>query len=283
VSTWFQKHSKVLRRSSQIFSLLFLIAIPILNKYGIDAIVGTLYSIDIFGWTIVDPAMLLQVLLLGEGFPWILLLGLLIPAILALLLGRIFCSWMCPYNFFAEGLNCLKKHFFPGSKLRKHNPPRRYSWISLALVFGAIAITGFPLIVFFSMPGLISAEIAGFFSSEALGVELAFVAGLLFLDVFVMRRAWCKYLCPVGGVLSLMRTPFTVHVKAEHTACADCDRKKDQLCRKACPLDLDPRHSKDLYPGCYNCLDCVDTCQRHGGALSLKMLEVHPTVNKENS
>ena len=260
----------------QVFTLLLLIAIPILNEYGIDAVVGTLYSIDIFGWTIVDPAMLLQVLCLGELFPLVLLLGLLIPLLLALIAGRVFCSWMCPYNLLAEGLYWLKKRLIPSRSSRLRNPSRKYSWISLYVFFFAIVITGVPLIVFASMPGLISARIASILSGEGPGLELVIVGGLLLFDTFFLRRAWCKYLCPVGGLLGLLHNRYSLRVKTQHVTCSHCDARPDRLCHEVCPLELDPRHSKDLYPGCYNCLDCVDTCQQHGGALNLNF------VNKDS-
>ena len=75
MKTWFLNHSKVFRRTSQILSFLFLMSIPFLNKQGLDWFVGTLYSIDILGWTIADPAMILQMVLLGQPLLWTLVLA----------------------------------------------------------------------------------------------------------------------------------------------------------------------------------------------------------------
>lgn len=273
MSSWFKLHSHTLRRGMQIFTLLFLIAVPILNKYGIDAIVGTLYSIDILGWTIVDPAMLLQVVCLGELFPLVLLLGLLIPVLLALVAGRLFCSWMCPYNLLAEMLYKLKKRIIPVKKRKVRNPSGNYRWISLFTVFGTITLTGLPLIVILSMPGLISARIASFFSGEGPGLELGMISMLLVVDTFLMSRAWCKYLCPVGGLLGLVHNRYSLRVVTQARTCSHCYARKDHVCLQSCPLDLDPRQFKSLYPGCFNCLDCVNTCQQHGGVLNLSILK----------
>jgi len=272
MKTWFLRHSMTLRRITQLSVLLFLMAVPFLNHRGYHAIVGTLYSIDVFGLTIVDPAMLLQVFVLGELFPWVLLLSALIPLILAMVAGRVFCSWMCPYNLLAETLYRLKKRLIPGRVVRVQNPPILRTGISLVVVFTTVAVTGLPLVVFLSMPGLISAEIARLISGEGLGLALAIPAILLIVDTFLIRRAWCKSLCPVGGILALVSTRRSLRVHVEKKLCASCDVPKENLCKKVCPLDLDPRSEKDLYPGCYNCLDCVSTCQKHGGALTVRGL-----------
>lgn len=269
MKSWFLNHARILRRSMQVFTLLFLIAIPILNRNGIDALVGTLYSIDLFGWTILDPAMFLQLLMLGEGVTLAIVLGILVPVLLALIAGRVFCSWMCPYNFIAEGLYGLRRRFSRNPRTKGSNPSPRGIWISLAVVFGTIAITGLPLMVFLSMPGLISAELSDIIFGGGLGLELALVGGLLVVDTLFLKRMWCRTLCPVGAILALLRTPFTLKIQSHPRQCVQCDGVKDQLCVKSCPLDLNPRRSHNLYPTCYNCLDCVDTCQHHGGALEL--------------
>lgn len=269
--TWFLNHSRLLRRSTQIFSLVFLIAVPFLNKQGHDWFVGTLYSIDILGWTIADPAMILQMILLGQPLLWTLVLAVLIPIILALIFGRIFCSWMCPYNFLAELLYKLRRLVFPREKNRNHNPVRNSQWAILASIFLLILLTGIPLIVFLSMPGLLTAEITDLVFGGDLGLELVLVACVLLLDTFILKRAWCKFLCPVGFTLSLFKTPLTLRVISRSTVCVDCDTKREHTCNQACPLDLNPRISKNLYPGCYNCLDCVCSCHQHGGALDVEI------------
>jgi len=55
------------RKAVQLFSLAFLVAVPILVVNGIYSIIGTLYSITIFGVDIVDPAMALQTTILTKS------------------------------------------------------------------------------------------------------------------------------------------------------------------------------------------------------------------------
>ncbi len=275
MKNWFLNHSRFLRRSTQIFSLVFLIAIPFLNKQGLNWFIGTLYSIDILSWTIIDPAMVLQMVLLRQPLLWSLVLAILIPVLLVLVLGRVFCSWMCPYNFFAELLYSLRRLLLPRSKMRNHNPTRNPHWAVFAVIFMLIAFTGLPLIVFLSMPGLMTAEVGDLVFGGAIGLELILVGCVLLVDTFFLQRAWCKYLCPVGLTLSLFHTPWTMRVQSRSTACAYCDVAKEHMCNQACPLDLDPRKSKNLYPSCYNCLDCTSSCHQHGGALDVIIGQSH--------
>jgi len=279
MKNWFLTRSKAFRRTSQILSLLFLMAMPFLNQQGFDWFVGTLYSIDILGWTIADPAMILQLILLGQPLLWTLVLAVSVPIILALIFGRMFCSWMCPYNFLAELLYKLRRFVFPRKFNRNKNPARNPHWVILGSIFLLIVVTGVPLIVFLSMPGLMTAEMTDLVFGGSLGLELILVASVLFLDTFLYKRVWCKYLCPVGLTLSLFKTPWTLSLISQSTTCAYCDSAKDHTCNQACPLDLNPRISKNLYPSCYNCLDCVNSCHEHGGALDVSIGWPHKIKN----
>jgi ferredoxin-type protein NapH len=249
---------KFARRAAQIGTLGFIIGVPFMIKSGYTAVVGSLYSIGIGPLWITEPLGGLQAAL-GTMRPDIpLLLSLLIPVALALLLGRVFCGWLCPQNTLSELFDYL------GGKMRVRRivrrPPvtawPRYAILAL-VISGGIAL-GLPTASLLSAPGIISVQAGRFVLEGRVGVELSLIAGIVLVELIAIRRAWCNYTCPVGGFLGLLRTPRTLRVRMredEASPCGGCGG-----CSAACGLGLDPTVG-DIYPLCHNCGDCVEACR----------------------
>jgi len=254
----------LLRRLSQIGSLVLIIVIPFLNKSGINFLKGTYYSISIGNLDIIDPAMALQMILLTKSILITVLLMMVVPVLLALILGKVFCSWACPFNFIAELLTKFKKS--PATHVR--NPKAHYYWMIFAVILLFIMMLGIPVIAFISMPGQISALIADAIFSGVLGIEILLVLIILVIEFIFNRKFWCKYVCPVGATLSLFRIKKTLKISYNPKKCASCDAKTENLCVSACPLGLNPKLS-GAYPYCYNCMECVNECRKNGKALSI--------------
>ena len=255
------------RKAVQLFSLAFLVAVPILVVNGIYSIIGTLYSITIFGVDIVDPAMALQTTILTKKLIETLIIGIIIPVLLAVIFGKVFCSWMCPFNTLSEYWQSIAKKIFPkrAKKVKLQalevNPKPILYWGILVLLFILTVLLDFPIITFLSAPGIISAEISHYIMGMGLGLEIFVVLAIILIEGFLFKRYWCKYVCPVGGVLSLFRTPFTLRINHNEGSCS-CAANAEP-CSKSCPLDLSPKRD-NLYPYCYNCGLCIKTCEKTG-------------------
>jgi ferredoxin-type protein NapH len=260
------------RKAVQIFSLAFLVSVPIFVVNEVYLIIGNLYSITIFGIDIVDPAMALQTTLLSREFIEVLIIGIILPVVLALILGKVFCSWMCPFNTLSEYWQSLTNKIFSNrfkkvkSQVLEINPNPWIYWRILIFFFALTVILDFPLVSFLSAPGIISAEISHYIMGMGLGLEIFIVLGIIFIEGIIFKRYWCKYVCPVGGVLSVFRTPKTLRINHNEGACS-CAANAEP-CSRSCPLDLSPKRD-NLYPYCYNCGLCIKTCEKTGfGALS---------------
>ena len=75
-------------------------------------------------------------------------------------------------------------------------------------------------------------------------VVLAIVAG-----GFIVGNLWCRFACPTGGLLELIRR-FSVFRVYKTGACNDCDK-----CLKVCEMKTRPDEIN-----CTNCGDCIGSC-----------------------
>jgi ferredoxin-type protein NapH len=145
----------VLRRIVQFLALAFIFVIPILNMLGFRQIIGTFYSISIGNLDIIDPALMLQTIFLTKEIYFPLLLAGIIPLILTLIFGKVFCGWVCPFNLIAEYTDKLRRKIRPGSvKISNSNPKVHYYWLVFGTFVMLMTVSGIPIITLISMPGL---------------------------------------------------------------------------------------------------------------------------------
>ncbi len=265
-------HLHLLRRFVQFSTLGFIFLVPALNRWGFNEVIGTFYSISLGNLDIVDPALMLQTILLTKEIYFPLLLAGIIPLIITLLLGKVFCSWACPFNLFAEYVDKLRRKIKPaGIPLHNRNPKPHYYWVVFGSILTLVAVLGVPIITLISLPGLISGQIADLVFWGTLGIESLLIIIILLIELLWAPRFWCKYACPVGATLSLLRSKHTlkIHYNPRHCTC----HPGSLPCNAACPIHLDPRRL-DIYPYCYNCGDCVDACREEGRALNFTLQPV---------
>lgn len=262
------------RKLFQISVLLFFVAVPFLLLVNSRCIIGNLYSIRIFGLDIADPTMVLQTILLSKEFYLPLIVMALIPLILAAIFGRVFCSWMCPYNSLLELgesktlIKILRKiGLRKRQKANNKNPKAAYYYIATIFFFIIAVIIGFPLIGFLSFPGIISSQMAAVILGTGIGLEIILFIFVFMIEFLTGKRFWCKYMCPVGVVLSLTRNKKTLRVVHDPDKCVR--NESSGPCSLSCPLNLEPKEIS-AYPYCFNCGRCVKACEQTGNkALSL--------------
>lgn len=250
-----------IRRTVQILSLGAMATVPLLNSRGITAVSGSFYSVEIGPLLLTDPLIAIQPLLAAMTIDATLLASALIPVGLALVLGRVFCSWVCPQNILSElfdavgGRLGLTRFFGP-------NPVSLVRYMVLALILAATLLFGFPLASLLSAPGIISVQTARLIYEGTVGLELALIGIVILAELFLVRRVWCNYLCPVGSMLSLFRFKRTMRVvmveDGEH-ACIHC-----RECARACQLGLNPMGDA-IVRQCHNCGACIDACREMTG------------------
>ena len=248
----------ILRRLTQALTLLLIVAVPLLNKNGIMAITGSLYSMAFGPVEITDPLSGFQVLITSLEWDNVLLLSLFIPLLAAIVFGRIFCGWICPQNALSELFD------FIGEKMkltRLFYPPLSAKW-RYGLLLALLAVTvvmRFPSANLISAPGIISVQVTKFVYEGRVGPEFGLIVLIIIAEVFLIRRVWCNYVCPVGGFLGLFRFGKTMKVVYKEDAEHVCGRCFE--CVKACRLGLNPMAGR-IYPLCHNCGGCIVACEK---------------------
>lgn len=98
--------------------------------------------------------------------------------------------------------------------------------------------------------------------SEQINYKDAIVYGGVFLGVVLLNliseRFWCRYLCPLGGMLGLF-SKFALFRREVSEDCKGC-----AICEHACPTGtIDPEQSFTSDPAeCTMCMECLEVCPR---------------------
>ncbi len=230
---------------------------PFVNFYLHNNFVqGWYQSLGIGNLWFVSPLEGLESILISRQLYMPSIIGMLIPFLLAYMIGRVFCSWICPVTFFLEISDRLRKKI-SGRKLLQNRliVAKRVLWFVLIGELLASLILGTPVFVFLSPPGLIGREIMMFVFFGNLAFEGILLLAILGLEVLT-RRFFCRTFCPLGGLLAFIGHKRKLHVKLYPENCTQCG-----LCQRSCPMGLSPCNFETTTPYCWNCGECVDICK----------------------
>ncbi len=245
-----------------------------------------------------DPLVGLAGMLAARRFVLSMFIGGLIVLVLTLILGRVWCGWLCPLGTVIDWVPSHKpkpKEAELDSRWRKvkyfllglivllallgnlsliildpitliYRTVITAIWPSLvAIVSGAEqALVGLPL------PGLLDAVVRfdNFLRSTVFPMyqpvfRLSGLAVLLFGVVLVLNavrsRFWCRYLCPLGGLLGLLSKVSWLR-RSTNNHCIACAK-----CARVCPTGtIDPKKDYASDPSeCIMCLECAPACDKN--------------------
>lgn len=228
--------------------------------FDVQMVEGALTASRVVGFHMADLNSALQVTLAYKHMVLNLVIGTVTVFIFWLLLGgRTFCSWVCPYHLLSEWAEYLHL-WLAKRKIVKDHTFNRKSRSVFYVIFALMALlSGYTVFETLSPTGILSRALI-----YGPGVALIWVGFLLLFEVFYSRRAWCRYVCPIGvtyGVVGLV-SPLRVAYNAK-----DCHHEGD--CRKVClvphVLDVTVRGGarevdEDIGADCTRCGLCVDVC-----------------------
>ncbi len=232
------------------------------GSYWLDVqlVEGSLTASRFLGFHMADIYSSFLVALAQHHIPVNLVIGAVtVVVIWGLIGGRAYCSWACPYHLVAEWAEMLHLRLVERGIVFDH-PLHRGIRSVLWVLFGLLAlVTGQTLFLTLNPIGILSrAMIYG------PSLALVWVVLLLVFEVVYARRAWCRYLCPVGLTYGVLGAVSPVGVEYKLEACAH-----EGECRKVCEvphvLDMTIKgraadSQVDIGPDCTRCGLCVDVC-----------------------
>ena len=197
------------------------------------------------------------------GTPFILLLGnsalfkialvlLIIPVVISLIWGRVFCGWMCPLGGVQEIIYTDKASLSIPYQVDKYLKLLKY--IVLAIFLFLTWSTGLnywgeyePFKVLFNFDGTLPAIII-------LAVTIAISV--------VTERTFCRYICPLGAILSVTSRLAPYRIKAVPLDCKGCKVCSKNLCpMNTISMDDSIKLAVVDNSECIRCLRCVDSCR----------------------
>ncbi|BHH84591.1 4Fe-4S binding protein [Desulforhopalus sp. 52FAK] len=241
-----------------ILSLAFLVILinPFVNYYlHQNFIQGWYQSLGIGKLWFVSPLEGLESLLISKAFYLPSIAGMVIPVLLALFLGRVFCSWLCPVTFILEIFDRVRK-VFTGKKYINNGllVAKKVLWFTLIAELLLSMILGAPVFVFLSPPGLVGREIMMMVYFKTFAFEGGILLLILFLELLT-RRFFCRSFCPLGALLAFIGRKRSLQVTIDTSNCVNCG-----ICERVCPMGLDPQQGEGGSSYCWNCGECLDSC-----------------------
>lgn len=240
------------RRTFQWLMTLIVILLPWIQPGGVS-----LVRIDIAN---LNLHLFGQVLRIQELY---LLLFLILTTVVAFLLitlvfGRLWCGWACPQTTLTDLAEWL------AGRLKLKILANR---LHGALVQKIIAHVFYLLLALLVAANLLwyFIEPQRFFSNLVTGnlhpgvlITFLVTAAIIYLDLGLIRRLFCREFCPYGRIQSSFVDPatLTLHLpEEEKPRCIRCNS-----CVRTCPMDIDIRDGYQIE--CINCGRCRDACRR---------------------
>jgi len=290
-----------LRRLSQTVFLLLFIYLFLITAYHPEN--GTGGPVSFF--FNLDPLIMITLWLGGHAVASALLLSFLTLAV-TLLFGRFFCGWVCPFGGLHTLLTSWrkgkKKELVSAGAYSPWQKAKYYILVFflVAAFFGANVAGWLDPFSFFyramatAVYPAINAGAAGifnFFYDHHMGAVtepiyrglkqyvLTFEAprfywgsliGVLFGIVialnFFKSRFWCRFICPLGGLLGIIGKNPAVRVTVDADKCKNC-----LDCVAVCQGGAEPRSTKSWKPSeCVYCYSCESSCPENAISITMK-------------
>ena len=226
--------------------------------------------------------------------------------IVTLLMGRIYCSVICPLGVFQDAVSWVasrrKRNRF------RYTPAKSWLRYGMFVIFVVSMVAGVGAVVTLLDPyaafgRMVTAFVAPlydwannllallaerfdnylFYSTEVWlkSVGLLVVAGVTLVALVILAwrggRTYCNTICPVGTLLGFVSRYALLKIRIDTAKCTNCG-----LCGRNCKASCinTKEHTID-YSRCVDCFDCIGKCRQGAICFGLRPKEVTVAVASE--
>jgi polyferredoxin len=188
---------------------------------------------------------------------------------LTLLLGRVYCSAICPVGILSDIFIRINRHLLCRNKPRRYAPLKSRIY-HLPVVYFICLICGFSVVSLLLEPWSIFGNITMLFGAGTMaetwaqygyGTLIGVVAGvisLILLMIYALFRGrdFCNTLCPLGITLGYISNYAMMKISIDGDKCLSCMTCQDNC--KAAAIDVAQRHVDNAK--CVRCFNCIANC-----------------------
>lgn len=203
----------------------------------------------------------------GELLPWNPFVATLLAlAVFTMVFGRFFCGFACAFGTWGDFVYFLSSRW---QKKRKKRLFHCFRKVEFVFRYGKyMVLAGVLLLCVLGMGGQVDfhSPFRAFSRLHRLTMPDSWIGLFLFmlitLGMALEPRFFCRFLCPMGAVFSLLPIlPFSVIKKNTGQCISGC-----QGCQNVCPAHLelptDVRGDHSLTGECFSCGKCMKQCPR---------------------
>ncbi|NTW54216.1 MAG: 4Fe-4S binding protein [Chlorobaculum sp.] len=225
------------RRTVEILQAILLTGLPFLNINGQSAFRFDIRELNLYFFGSVIRIGDFYLILAATLF-----LLLFISAV-TVILGRVWCGWLCPQTVLLDLTESLAKLF--GKKHRKT--------LQKLILLPLSALVAITMIWYFVPP---EEAIRGLASSPLIAGFFIVLWVLVYLELGFLGRNFCTTICPYAMMQNALFDKDTLVIeydKSRDSTCMKCDD-----CVKVCPVGIDIKEG--LSNSCIACAECIDAC-----------------------
>lgn len=199
-----------------------------------------------------------------------------IVILFTVLMGRVFCGWFCAFGTYNDWIHLIAKNVFKVKfKVNeKVDAALKYVKYGVLLMLLIVTCTLGSNILEGTSPWDAFAQITDF-SNVISGLLIGLILLVLItIGAFFVERFFCRYLCPLGAVFSIISKIGILKIDKPTDKCGKC-----RACTNVCSMGI-PLYKNEKVKGgeCIECLKCIEICPRKNTVVNIAGEDLNPAL-----